>query len=293
MDKLDGVIVTWLVSAISSSCYFLVFSLGYSIIFGFQGIVNFAQGAFYMIGAYTGLMIFLSTQNYGFALLGGFFSVFLLAILAERSLVSRCYGKDPLYSFWVTLGLSMAMGGFARFIFGSVPRGFGMPSFIAGSLVFGEIYVQTYRVFQISLSILIVIAMYFLLFKTRIGNVIRAGAFKISAVEALGINVRKYFSLCFGLGCGLAAIDAVMFAPIFYVAINSGEMVLLYSFAAVIIGGLGSFRGTIIGSFVVGFILTLGVAIMGYYSQLLLFVIMVAVLLVRPRGLLGKTGVLD
>jgi branched-subunit amino acid ABC-type transport system permease component len=279
--------IRWGVIASSLSLYYIVFSLGLVLTFGLHKVTNFAHGAIYMVGAYIGLVVFTLTGNFGAALIAGFAGPFALGALFERGLISRLYGADPSSSFLVTFGLSFILVGIVKALATAQYRAFEVPGILAARLDIGGATVLSYRLFFIGIAVAIVIGVYLFLTKTKIGSIVRAGTADSTAVEVLGINIKNYFTLMFGIGSGLAGLTGVLFAPLFNVYPTMGDEILLWAFIVVIIGGLGSFVGSIVGAIIIGILHSLGSLVFGEYVMFATYAVLIIVLSVRPTGIFG------
>jgi len=280
--------IRWGVIGTSLSVYYMVFALGLVLTFGLHKVINFAHGAIYMVGAYIGLFVYSLTGNFGVALIAGFAGPFALGALLERGLVSRLYRADPSSSFLATFGLSFVLVGLVKAIATARFRTFPFPELLAGRLEIGGEYILAYRLFFIGIALLIVILTYLFLTRTKVGSIVRAGTADSAAVEVLGINIKKYFTLMFGIGSGLAGITGVLFAPLFNVYPAMGDEILVWAFAVVIIGGLGSFWGCIAGGAILGILHSLGSIVFGEYVMFATYVLLIVVFSARPAGIFGR-----
>jgi branched-subunit amino acid ABC-type transport system permease component len=278
-------VIRWLVIASSLSLYYIVFSLGIVLTFGMHKVVNFAHGAIYMVGAFTGFVIYNLTGSFIVALVGGFVGPFILGALLERVLISRLYGSDSTSTFLLTFALSFIMIGVVKFFAGAKFRALEVAGVLSGRLDFAGTSVPTYRLFFIGFTVLVIIAVYLFLTKTKVGSIVRAGTSDSTAVEVLGINVKNYFTLMFGVGSGLAGLTGVLFAPLFNLYPGMGDEVLLWGFIVVIIGGLGSFAGCIVGGIIIGLLHSFGTLVFGEYVMFVTYALLIIVLSVRPRGI--------
>lgn len=286
LPDLDWVI-RWGIIASSLSLYYIVFSLGLVLTFGLHKVINFAHGALYMVGAYIGLFVYTLTGNFGAALIAGFAGPFALGALLERGLISRLYKADPADSFLVTFGLGFLLVGIVKAMATARYRAFPVPALLAGRLDIGGATILPYRLFFIGIALLIIILVYLFLTRTRVGSIVRAGTTDSAAVAVLGINIKKYFTLMFGIGSGLAGITGVLFAPLFNVYPVMGDEILLWAFIVVIIGGLGSFWGSIAAGVILGILHSLGSLVFGEYVMFATYVLLIIVLSVRPTGIFG------
>jgi len=272
---------------VSMSLFYIVFSLGLTLIFGFHEVVNFAHGGFYMIGAFIGLFFYTLTGSFPVAIIASLISTVLIGALFERGLVSRLYGTDPANNFLVTYAFGLALVGVVKLIAGSKVRGIPTPELLSNVLTVGTVTANYYRLFFICMAIALIISVYMLLTKTKIGIIIRAAVANRSAVELLGIKVKKYFTLLFAIGSGLAGIAGFLIAPTLYLYPGMGDEIVLWAFIVVIIGGLGSFKGAIIGGIIIGLLHSIGLMYMGPTALPVTFAILIVILLIRPEGLFG------
>jgi len=272
---------------VSTSLFYIVFSLGLTLIFGLNRVVNFAHGAFYMIGAFTGLLFYTITGNFIIALITSVLSTMLLAAVIERGLISKLYGTDPANNFLLTFAIGLVLAGIVKLIAGSTIRTFPIPELLSGKVTVGTVTITHYQLFFIVTAGLLISFVYILLKKTAIGIVIRASIVDRSSVEVLGIRAKNYFTLLFAIGSGLAGIAGVLIAPSLSVYPGMGGEIILWGFIIVIIGGLGSFKGAIIGGTIIGLLHSLGLIFIGPTIQSITFGILILILLLKPQGLFG------
>jgi branched-chain amino acid transport system permease protein len=277
-----------LLNGLLAGAYYLLIALGLSLIFSLGGIVNLAHGAFYAIGAYLAVTIGSHLGFSGAALISPI-AVGLLGVVVERLLFRRFYKKDPALSLLLTFGLAMVAEQSLRMIFGAPPLSWSIPQALRGQLIVGNFIYPYYRALIIGVAALCVGGLWFLLQKTPFGRVVRAGVQNPDMVGALGISLQPYMALVAFLGIGLAGLAGVMLAPIFTIHPAMGAEIITSAFVVVVIGGLGSFWGVVAAALIVG--VTKGlVTAAGYpqYSEAAIYLLMLVVLLVRPRGLFGE-----
>jgi branched-chain amino acid transport system permease protein len=268
---------------------YVLLSLGLSIIFGMLGIINFAHGAFYMLGAYTAYTI----VSYVFS---SFWAAFVFSpifmagfgAVCEYFLFRRLYKLPPLYVVLFTFGLMMSLQDIIRMIFGSMGVPFSAPASLTGAVNLGFMYYPKYRLFLIIVTSLCSLGIWLFLAKTRLGAFIRAATDNSTMVDALGINISRIITLVFGLGIGLAGLAGVLAAPIQNVTHLMGMDFLVDCFVVVVIGGMGSIAGSIMGGLIVGEIIALGIIVWPPVAHTLIYFFMAAFLLTRPRGLFGR-----
>ena len=267
--------------------YYLLIALGLSIIFSLGGIVNLAHGAFYAIGAY--LIVFLGDQiGYGLAFVVSPIAVAILGMLIERLFFRRFYRADPTLSLLFTFALSMVIEQALRMIFGSSPLPFSVPSFAHGMVIVGNFFYPIYRIGMLAAALAAVIATWALLNKTAFGKIVKAGINDPDMVRALGISLNPVMTAVCGLGIGLAGLAGVLLAPVTGVQPAMGQEILTAAFVVVVIGGLGSFWGVVLAAVLVGVIRGLTSYFYPPASEASLYLLMLIILIVRPRGLLGE-----
>lgn len=280
--------VAQLLNGLLDGFYYLLIALGLSLIFSLGGIVNLAHGAFFALGAYLAVLLTPIAGFFG-ALIMGPLIVAGLGMVVERSLFSRFYRVDPLYSLLLTFGLAMVIEQALRWWFGSAPIAYDMPAILRGQVFLGDFVYSRYRIFLIVVAIVAVAAIWLLLNRTAFGRIVRAGIQNPDILGAMGISLRPYLSAVAGIGIGLAGLAGVLMAPIVPVHPAMGIEVLTAAFVVVVIGGLGSFWGVVVSAMLVGLVKGLVTAI-GFpsWSLAAIYLLMFLVLLLRPRGLMGE-----
>jgi branched-chain amino acid transport system permease protein len=269
--------------------FYAMLSLGLAVIFGLLGIVNFAHGALYMIGAYVawiGLEFF--GINYWLALIVSPLLVGALGVLIERTLLKQLYKLDPLYGLLLTFGLALIAEGLFREQFGVSGQQYNVPELLQGATNLGFMILPNYRAWVVLASLVVCLSTWFLIEKTRLGSYLRAGTENPALVQAFGINVPLMVMLTYGAGAGLAAIAGVLAAPVIQVTPLMGSNLIIVVFAVVVIGGMGSILGSIITGLSLGLVEGLTKVFYPEASSIVVFVIMAVVLIVRPAGLFGK-----
>jgi len=269
--------------------FYAMLSLGLAVIFGLLGIVNFAHGALYMIGAYVawiGLEVF--GLNYWVSLIVSPLVVGALGVLIERALLKQLYKLDPLYGLLLTFGLALIAEGLFREQFGVSGQQYNVPELLQGATNLGFMILPNYRAWVVLASLVVCLSTWFLIEKTRLGSYLRAGTENPALVQAFGINVPLMVMLTYGAGAGLAAIAGVLAAPVIQVTPLMGSNLIIVVFAVVVIGGMGSILGSIITGLALGLIEGLTKVFYPEASSIVVFVIMAIVLIVRPAGLFGK-----
>ena len=269
----------------------LLVASGLSLIFGLMGVVNFAHGSLFMIGAYVGLVVFDSSGVFLLALLVAPFLVAGIGIVMEFLTLRPLYGRDPLYQILLTFGIALILDEAVVLVWGPNALSFPTPSWAAGILDVAGATFPVYRAVVIAVGAAVAVAVYLFLQRTRYGLVVRAGTDNRKMVEASGINVKRAFTIMFAVGAGMAAIGGVVAGPMMAAYPAMGTDMVIEAFVVVVIGGLGSFRGSVVGALLAGLVQSFGNFYVPEASSILIFVLMVVVLVVRPAGLFGTEGV--
>lgn len=269
--------------------FYAMLSLGLAVIFGLLGIVNFAHGALYMIGAYVA---WISMEkfglNYWFALLLAPLAVGLLGVLIERTMLKALYKLDPLYGLLLTFGLALIFEGVFRDQFGVSGQQYAVPELLQGATNLGFMILPNYRAWVVVASLSVCLGTWFLIEKTSLGATLRAGTENPALVQAFGINVPVMVTLTYAGGAALAAIAGVLAAPIIQITPLMGSNLIIVVFAVVVIGGMGSILGSILTGVMLGLVEGLTKVFYPEASSIVVFVIMAIVLMIRPAGLFGK-----
>jgi branched-chain amino acid transport system permease protein len=266
---------------------FLVAS-GLTLVFGVLGVLNFAHGSFYMLGAYLAWWLSVRTGSLLLAILVGVPAMVLIGLLVEKLAIGRLYSRDHLSQVLLTYGLVLLFNELQRGLFGNDVHGVATPKALAWTMRLGETQTwPAWRAFTSLACICIAIAMRQIVLKTRFGMRVRAGASNAEMVEALGIDVRRLFSTLFSAGTALAGLAGMLAAPLTTVYPGMGESVLILSFVVVVIGGIGSIKGAFFGALLVAIADTFGKVLLPGFASAMVYAVMAAVLLWRPRGLLG------
>ena len=265
-------------------------SSGLTIILGTLGVLNFAHGAMFMLGAYTAFIALSYSGSFTVALVLGALVLMLIGLATERGLIRLYYSRPPEDQILVTFGLGIMMVEAVRYMFGGLSQRVPVPSWGRGIVDLGIFFYPLYRVEVICIVAALLIGFYILIYRTRIGLVVRAGIEDPLMVGLLGIHIARVFMLVFSLGAMAAGIAGVIYAPLAAVIPDMGEPFLVQSFVVVVIGGLGSFPGAIVGGIVVGELLSLTTLFNPAYAEAAIYMVMTLVLIVRPRGLFGVQG---
>jgi branched-chain amino acid transport system permease protein len=269
--------------------FYALLALGLAVIFGMLGVVNFAHGAFYMLGAFGSFVLLDSFGvNFWLALVIVPVALGIAGVLLERLFIHRLAPLDPLYNFLFTFGLALILQDLVKRRYGVQSQPYPRPSALDGSIDLGLFTYPTYQVFVLAVSVLVCAAVWVVLTRTRVGMIVRAATERPELSRALGIDVARWVTPVFGFGIALAAFAGVLAAPMRAVNPLMGSDLIITVFAVVVIGGLGSVFGSVAAGFAVGLVSALGNYYVPSLSQTLVFILMAAVLLWRPAGLFGR-----
>lgn len=280
--------LTQSINALSQAALLFFLGVGLTLIFGIMRIVNFAHGTLYMLGAFIGYSLVRTTGSYWIALLLAPLAVGAIGAAFELTILRRLYKRDAHAFLMVTFGLALVVGEAVRLIWGSDALQVPPPQLLSGVVFLLDEPVPVYRIFLAVSGVVVAIAIWQFLERTRLGLLIRATSQNAEMVHALGVDVNLVRSAVFGIGCGLAALGGILAAPLVTASHSMAATVIIDAFVIVIIGGMGSFLGSLIGALLVAFVQVFGNY---YYPDLALafmYLIMLLVLVVRPGGLLGK-----
>jgi branched-chain amino acid transport system permease protein len=284
-----AVILGQLTLGLVNGSFYAMLSLGLAVIFGLMGVVNFAHGAFYTLGAFAAL---LGLQwfgiNYWIALLLAPLLVGLLGIGVERLLLRHLYGLDPLYGLLLTFGLALIVEGSLHQVFGASGQSYPVPEALAGAVNLHFMYLPLYRAWVILASLLVCFSTWFVIERTRLGTTLRAATANAALLQAFGVNVPVLKAVSYGGGVALAALAGVLASPIVLVNSHMGTSLVIVVFAVVVIGGMGSIFGAIVSGLALGVIEGFTKVIYPEASNIVVFVIMAVVLILRPAGLFGR-----
>jgi branched-chain amino acid transport system permease protein len=269
--------------------FYAMLSLGLAVIFGLLGIVNFAHGALYMIGAYVAWFLMEKFEvGFWWALLLAPMVVGALGVVVERTLLQRLYKIDPIYGLLLTFGLALIAEGVFRDQFGVSGQQYAVPELLQGATNLGFMVLPNYRGFVVLASLLVCLATWWTIERTRLGSYLRAGTENPALVQAFGVNVPVMVMLTYGAGAGLAAMAGVLAAPVIQITPLMGSNLIIVVFAVVVIGGMGSILGSILTGLALGLVEGLTKVFYPEASSIVVFVIMAIVLMIRPAGLFGK-----
>ena len=272
-----------------NGAFYALLSLGLSVIFGLLNIINFAHGALYMTGAFTAYFLLQwAGLGYWWALLIAPIIVGTVGIVLERTMLKQLYKLDHLYGLLLTFGLALIIQGLFRNQYGSSGLPYGIPPALTGGQNLGFMFLPNYRAWVVVFSLVVCLATWYVIERTRLGANLRAATENPALVQAFGINVPRMITLTYGFGVGLAGLAGVLAAPIYQVNPLMGADLIIVVFAVVVIGGLGSIMGSIVTGFGLGVVEGFTKVFYPEASSTVIFVIMALLLLVRPTGLFGR-----
>ena len=272
-----------------NGAFYAMLSLGLAVIFGLLNIINFTHGAQYMMGAFCAYFLLqLAGLGYWWSLLLAPLVVGATGILIERTMLARLYKLDHLYGLLLTFGLALIIQGVFTNYYGSSGLPYQIPSELGGAFNLGFMFLPKYRAWVILASLIVCLATWFVIERTKLGSYLRAATENPALVQAFGVNVPRMVTLTYGFGVGLAGLAGVLAAPIYTVNPQMGANMIIVVFAVVVIGGMGSILGAVLTGFGLGVIEGLTKVFYPEASNTVIFVIMVIVLILRPAGLFGR-----
>lgn len=265
-------------------------SSGLTIIYGTLGVLNLAHGAMFMMGGYAGYAAYQYTHNYAAAIAAGSLFLLLVGFVMERAIIRHFYSRPPEDQILVTFGLGICFVECVRYFFGSLSKSMPAPPWATGIAKLGFMFYPTYRLAVIAIVIAALLVLWLVLYRTRLGMIVRAGIEDAGMVDSLGVDVYRVFMIVFGIGAMAAGFAGAVNLPIAPITPDAGDSILIQTFVVIVIGGVGSFPGAVLGGLIAGEILSLTSMVNPSYSYAMLFAVMTLVLVVRPRGLLGLEG---
>src|SRR2546425_725797 len=271
----------------------VLMATGLSLIFGLMTVVNFAHGSLYMLGAYFAFTVLALTKSFWAALILVPLIVGTLGLLIERGLIRRLYGRSPDDPLLLTFGLSLVLVESVKVFWGKLDLPLDPPHEMAGAVNLGFMNFPVYRLFVIAVTALVLVALWLFLEKTSIGLIIRAGSRDALMVRALGVDLNRIWLLVFGIGIGMAGLAGVLAGPMRGLYAEMGVEIIIDSFVIVVVGGMGSLAGAIIAGLLMGEIVSLTTFFAPKLAELIIFIVMAIVLLVRPSGLFGEAGLAE
>ncbi len=279
-----------LANGLAAGTLLALISSGLTIIYGTLGVLNLAHGAMFMLGGYAGYAVFQATGSFALAVLGASLFLVVFGAILEFVVIRRFYDRPPEDQILVTFGIGIVIVELVRFVFGSLTASVPPPPWAAGVTMLGFMIYPTYRIVVLGIAAVALLVLYLLLYRTRLGLIVRAGIEDAGMVGMLGVNVYRVFMVVFGIGAMAAGFAGIVNAPVVSLTPNAGDAILVQTFVVVVIGGVGSFPGAVLGGLIAGEILSLTSMVNPAYSQVMLFAVMALVLVLRPQGLLGLAG---
>jgi len=282
--------VSQLFNGLALGALLALISSGLTIIYGTLGVLNLAHGAMFMLGGYAGYVAYEATGSFVIALLVGTLFLLILGVAMERIIVRHFYARPLEDQLLVTFGLGICFVEIVRLFFSSQSLSVPPPPFLNGITSLGFMLYPTYRLAVVAIVAVALIVLFIVLYRTRLGLIVRAGIEDSVMVDSLGVNVDRVFTLVFGIGAMAAGFAGIVNAPVVSLTPEVGEAILVQTFVVIVIGGVGSFAGAVLGGLIAGEIISITSMINPGYAYVMLFAAMKLVLMVRPRGLLGVQG---
>ena len=275
-------------NGLSYGVLLFLLSVGLTLIFGMLDVVNLAHGSFYMLGAYAGLTLIGVTNNFWLALAIAPLAVGVIGVLIERGCLRPLYRRGPLDQVLLTFGLIYLFEDLVKWVWGGKIRSIPPPDLFSGSVTLWGATVPSYRLFVIVFGLVMAVVLWLLIERTRLGAIIRAGVFDAEMAAGLGINIQRVFTGVFAFGAALAGLSGVIAGPIQSAQPPMGATILIPALIVVVVGGLGSLKGSLVGSLIIGQAETFGKVWLPGASMLMIYVVMAAIVLLRPHGLFGR-----
>ena len=282
--------VSQLFNGLALGALLALISSGLTIIYGTLGVLNLAHGAMFMLGGYAGYVAYEATGSFTVAVDAGSLFLVVVGVLMERVIIRYFYSRPAEDQILVTFGIGICLVEAIRLFFGSLSKTVPPPDWAAGITSLGFMFYPTYRLAVVGIVAVALVALFIVLFRTRLGLIVRAGIEDSAMVDALGIDVDRVFMIVFGIGAMAAGFAGIVNAPVVSLTPDMGDAILVETFVVVVIGGVGSFTGAILGGLISGEILSLTSMVDPSYSGVMLFAVMTLVLMLRPQGLLGIKG---
>ncbi len=293
MTLAPDVLALQLLTGLALGALYALLAIGLSLIFGMLTVVNFAHGAFFMVGAYVGFFLYGLTGSFWACLVGAPLAVGAVGLVVERFLVRPLYGRGLDYPLLLTFGLAYVLVEIVRILFGKQGLPFDTPEALSGAVDVWVGYFPLYRLFVIGAAAAATLAVWLFIDKTSYGLIIRAGARDPVIVRILGIDIARVWLVIFGIGAALAGFAGVLAAPLQGVAPEMGDTVLAEAFVVTVIGGMGSLLGAVVAGLLVGVTISMTSLFAPEMARVCVFALMALVLLVRPQGMFGRAGLLS
>ena len=285
-----GLFMSQVFNGLALGILLALIAAGLTIIYGTLGVINFAHGALFVVGAYAGFSTYMATDSFVLSIAAGAVAAMVVGLVLERGLIRKFYSRPVEDQILVTFGISIVVVEIIRGIYGGIGQRVPVPSWGEGVVDMGF---MTYPLYRIEILVIAAVALglcWLVLYRTRLGLIVRSGIEDALMVRLLGINIQRAFLVVFGVGAAAAGFAGMIYAPIVSIVPDMGFRVLIQSFVVVVLGGVGSFPGAVLGGLVAGQILSLTSLFNPVYSDVMLFAAMALILIVRPQGLLGVEG---
>jgi branched-chain amino acid transport system permease protein len=282
--------ISQLFNGLAQGALLALISSGLTIIYGTLGVLNLAHGAMFMLGGYAGYVAFQATGSFVLAVIAGTLFMGVVGIALERIVIRHFYGRPDEDQLLVTFGLAIVFVEIVRYFFTSETKSVPAPLALSGITSLGVMFYPTYRLAVMGIVAVALLVLFLVLYRTRLGMIVRAGIEDAVMVDSLGINVYRVFMVVFGIGAMAAGFAGIVNAPVVSLSPDMGEAILVQTFVVIVIGGVGSFPGAVIGGLIAGEIISLTSMVNPAYAHVMLFAAMTLMLLVRPRGLFGLKG---
>ncbi len=285
-------VISLFLNGIGLGLVYAAVAIGFSLVLGISGVINFSHGITYALGAY---LFWILNPQIGFwpSLLVTPILVAIIGFIIEKLLVRRVYGSDPLFGLLITLGFAMALEELIRIVFGPAAYSVSAPKFANGIIAVGDFIYPQYRLFIAVLAAVILALVWIVFDRTNFGAIVKAGMFNSEMVGALGNNLSRLRMVVFVLGAALAGFSGILAAPIWGIKSQMGTLILMPSFVIVLMGGLGSIPGTIVGGLIVGVSTSLAILFMPRFVDIIPYVLMAIVIYFKPRGLFGEQNIAE
>ena len=283
-------LVSQLFNGLALGLLLALISSGLTIIYGTLGVLNLAHGAMFMLGGYAGYVAYEATQSFIIAVIAGTLFLLLVGVIMERVVIRHFYSRPHEDQLLVTFGLGICFVEIVRYFFSSLSKTVPPPQALSGITQLGFMLYPTYRLALVGIIAVALLVLFLVLYRTRLGMIVRAGIEDAVMVDSLGIDVYRVFMVVFGIGAMAAGFAGIVNAPVVSLTPDVGEAILVQTFVVVVIGGVGSFPGAVLGGLIAGEIISITSMIDPGYAYVMLFAAMTLVLLVRPQGLLGTRG---
>src|SRR5690606_24847136 len=285
-----GLFMSQVFNGLALGILLALIAAGLTIIYGTLGLINFAHGALLVVGAYAGFSTYMATESFVLSIAAGALAAMVVGLVLERGLIRKFYSRPVEDQILVTFGISIVVVEIIRGIYGGIGQRVPVPSWGEGVVDMGF---MTYPLYRIEILVIAAVALglcWLVLYRTRLGLIVRSGIEDALMVRLLGINIQRAFLVVFGVGAAAAGFAGMIYAPSVSIVPDMGFRVLIRSFLVVVLGGVGSFPGAVLGGLVAGQILSLTSLFNPVYSDVMLFAAMALILIVRPQGLLGVEG---